>query len=123
MPEITAALKTPDQWCYIGKEMPFVDAQDMVTGKAVYGADVDLPGMLTAMIERCPVANGEVKSFDNSAARQVPSVVDVIKVRLPDTLPAKGVGAGFIPHAGVAVLAKNTWAAWQERQTLKPTIV
>lgn len=120
IPEITAALKTPDQWRFIGKTtMPFVDAQDMVTGKAVYGADVDLPGMLTAMIERCPVANGEVKSFDDTETRKVPGVVDVLKVRLPGQLPAGGVGGGFAPHAGVAVLAENTWAALQGRRKLK----
>jgi len=123
MPEITAALKPPEKWRFIGKEtgVPFVDVQDMVTGKAIYGADVDVhrPGMLTAMIVRCPVANGEVKSFDDTAARQVPGVVDVVKVRLPLTQPAGGVGAGFIPHAGVAVLAENTWAALQGRRALK----
>ena len=120
MPEITAALKKPGQWRFIGKDtMPFVDAKDMVTGKAVYGADIDLPGMLTAMVVRCPVANGEVKSYDDTEARKVPGVVDVIQIRLSKTLPAGGVGAGFIPHAGVAVLAKNTWAAWQGRRALK----
>jgi len=119
IPEIEAALKTPDQWRFIGKAgMPFVDATNMVTGKAVYGADVELPGMLTAMIERCPVANGEVKSFDDSETRKVPGVVDVVKVRIPGW-PAGGVGAGFVPHAGVAVLAENTWAALQGRRKLK----
>lgn len=119
IPEIMAVLKKPEQWKFITKDMPFVDAHDMVTGKAVYGADVELPGMLTAMIERCPVANGEVKSFDDSETRQVPGVVDVIKVRLPGGWPAGGVGGGFAPHAGVAVLAENTWAAWQGRRKLK----
>ncbi len=117
--ESLAALKQPKEWNFIGKKMPFVDAPDMVRGKAVYGADVDLPGMLTAMIERCPVANGEVKSFDDTAARKVPGVVDVVLVRLPMTVPAGGVGAGFLPHAGVAVVAKNSWAALQGRRKLK----
>jgi isoquinoline 1-oxidoreductase beta subunit len=120
--EAEAALKPSKDWNFIGTEkMPFVDAQDMVTGKAVYGADADphKPGMLTAMIVRCPVANGEVKSFDDTATRQVPGVVNVIKVRLPVTIPAGGVGAGFMPHAGVAVVAKNTWAALQGRRALK----
>jgi len=121
LPEIQAALKKPQQWVFIGKKMPFYDAKDMVTGKAVYGADVavDRPGMLTAMIVRCPVANGDVKSFDDSAARQVPGVVDVVKVRIPHPLLAGGVGAGFMPHAGVAVVAANTWAALQGRRALK----
>jgi isoquinoline 1-oxidoreductase beta subunit len=118
--EVTAALKKPKDFRFIGTDkMPFVDAQDMVTGKAVYGADVDLPGMLTAMIVRCPVANGEVKSYDDTETRKVPGVVNVVKVRLPATLAAGGVGAGFVPHAGVAVVAKNTWAALQGRRALK----
>ncbi len=125
IPEIRAALKKPEEWRFIGKEtMPFIDAKDMVTGEAVYGADVDpkRPGMLTAMIERCPVANGDVKSFDDSEARKVPGVVDVVKV-LPDDFVkrhgAGGVGRAFIPHAGVAVIAENTWAALQGRRKLK----
>jgi isoquinoline 1-oxidoreductase beta subunit len=117
--EVTAALKQPKDFRFIATDkMPFVDAQDMVTGKAIYGADVDLPGMLTAMIVRCPVANGEVKSFDATEARKVPGVVNVVLVRIP-TLLAGGVGAGFLPHAGVAVVAKNTWAALQGRRALK----
>lgn len=122
VPEVRAALKKPDQWRFIGKTMPFVDAKDMVTGKAVYGADADpgRPGMLTAMIERCPVANGDVKSFDDSETRKVPGVVDVVKV-LPDDWAhgPGGVGRSFIPHAGVAVIAENTWAALQGRRKLK----
>jgi isoquinoline 1-oxidoreductase beta subunit len=120
--EAEAAFKPREQWNYIGTEkMPFIDARDMVTGKAVYGADAgpDRPGMLTAMIVRCPVANGEVKSFDDTATRKVPGVVNVVKVRLPSTVLPGGVGAGFMPHAGVAVVAENTWAALQGRRALK----
>ena len=121
--EIKAVLKQPKDWKFINKDnMPFVDAHDMVTGKAVYAADVDLPGMLTAMIVRCPVANGNVKSFDDTAARAVPGVKSVVRV-LPPGFPGGGVGAGFIPHAGVAVVAENTWAAWQGRRALKDKIV
>jgi isoquinoline 1-oxidoreductase beta subunit len=117
--EATKALKPRDKWRYIGtKTMPFVDAKDMVSGKAVYGADIDRPGMLTAMIERCPVANGGIKSFDAEAALKVPGVKFVTKV-LPDGFPGGGVGMGFIPHAGVAVVAENTWAALQGRRALK----
>jgi isoquinoline 1-oxidoreductase subunit beta len=120
--EIVAALKKPSEWRYINKEtMPFVDAPDMVKGKAVYGADVDLPGMLTAMIERCPVANGTLVSFDPAPALAVPGVRKVMPV-LPQGWPAGGVGMAFLPHAGVAVIADNTWAAWQGRRALKPTI-
>ncbi len=124
--EAEAALKPSKEWNVIGTDkMPFIDARNMVTGKAVYGADAgpqDLfyrPDMLTAMIVRCPVANGEVKSFDDTETRKVPGVVNVVRLRLPPKILAGGVGAGFMPHAGVAVVAKNTWAALQGRRVLK----
>jgi len=122
--EINAALKKPEDFRYIGngkEKMPFVDASDMVRGKAVYGADVDLPGMLTAMIERCPVANGTINTYDPNPALAVPGVRYVVPV-LPPGYPAGGVGQGFLPHAGIAVIATNTWAALQGRRALRPTI-
>ena len=125
--EVTKALKPSKQWRFINNEnMPpsarFVDAKDMSTGKAVYGADVTLPGMMTAMIVRCPVANGKVKSFDDKAALAVPGVKWVEQV-LPDGFPiVGGVGGGFMPHAGVAVVAENTWAALQGYRALKANV-
>jgi len=126
MPEIIAALKPKEEWTYIGKDkgVPFDNAVDMVTGKAEYGADVDLDGMLTAMIVRCPVANGTFTSYDDSETRKVAGVVDVVPIKLGEGNPLAsmfrgGVGAAFLPHVGVAVVAKNTWAALQGRRALK----
>lgn len=119
--EIVAVFKPKDQWRYIGKKMPFVDAPDMVTGKLVYGADIERPGMLTAMIKRCPVANGALRSFDATEALAVPGVRFVEPV-LPSNFGGGmtgGVGSNFVPHAGVAVIADNTWAAMQGRRKLK----
>lgn len=121
--EITAVLKPASEWRFIRKAMPFADAADMVTGKAVYGADADpgRRGMLTAMIVRCPVANGALKSYDATAALAVPGVKYVTPVLPAGFLQGTtgGVGANFIPHAGVAVLAENTWAALQGRRALQ----
>jgi isoquinoline 1-oxidoreductase subunit beta len=122
--EISNALKKPEEWRYIGKgkeKMPFYDALDMVRGKTVYGADVDLPGMLTAMIERCPVANGALASFDAAPALAVTGVRKVVPI-YPPGVRGGGVGRAFAPHAGVAVIADNTWAAWQGRRALRKTI-
>jgi isoquinoline 1-oxidoreductase beta subunit len=122
--DIKPFLKTPDQFRFIGKKtMPFNDAKDMVTGKAVYGADVHAGrGMLTAMIVRCPVANGTLKSYDASAALAVPGVKFVEPV-LPANFPySGGVGGNFVPHAGVAVIAENTWAALKGRRALQPSV-
>ncbi|HBL28051.1 MAG TPA: hypothetical protein DD490_14555 [Acidobacteria bacterium] len=123
--ELQKALKKPAEWRYINQETmreTFNDATAMVTGKLEYAADVELPGMLTAMIERCPVANGDVESFDATEALQVPGVVSVMKVSIPCPLGPGGVGTAFLPHAGVAVVARNTWAAWEGRRKLKPTL-
>ena len=119
-------LKSPKDFRYIGKDMPFADLDDMVTGKAVYGADVDLPvikkalgldhlpDMQTAMIVRCPVTGGKHKSHDATAALKVPGVKKVWFVE-----GKGGLGGGFQPLGGVAVLAENTWAAWEGRRALK----
>jgi isoquinoline 1-oxidoreductase subunit beta len=124
--EVTPWLKPSKKWHFIGNKdtMPFVDARDMVTGKAVYGADADpqMSGMLTASIERCPVANGTLVSFDPTEALAVPGVRKVLPVLPPSVAGAGGVGMAFLPHAGVAVVADNTWAAIQGRRKLKPTI-
>jgi isoquinoline 1-oxidoreductase subunit beta len=122
--DIKPFLKSPDQWRFIGKEnMPFNDSRDMVTGKAVYGADVKVGrGMLTAMIIRCPVANGKLKSFDPNPALAVAGVKFVEAVLPPDFPYTGGVGGNFVPHAGVAVIAENTWSAWKGRRALLPTV-
>ena len=124
--EIEAAVdrRGPEQWRYIGKgkeKMPFYDAHDMVSGKTIFGADVDRPGMLTAMIERCPVANGALVSFDPAPALAIPGVRAVVPM-FPPGVRGGGVGRAFTPHAGVAVLATNTWAALQGRRAIRPTI-
>ena len=95
------ALKDPKQFRYIGKPQKRLDNRVKVTGKAVFGSDVDLPDMLVAVVARAPVHGAVVRSFDDKAARAVPGVVDVKQV-----------------PTGVAVLAKHTWAALKGRDAL-----
>ncbi|MCW5661821.1 MAG: xanthine dehydrogenase family protein molybdopterin-binding subunit [Burkholderiaceae bacterium] len=107
-------LKDPSQFRYIGKSnIKLVDGRDIVTGKAVYGQDVRLPGMLYAVVARPEVYLGKVVSVDASAAMTVPGVVKVVQIE-PSAPPAN-----FNPLGGVAVVAKNTWAALQGRKALK----
>lgn len=106
-------LKDPKAWRYIGKPMPIVDLKDIVRGKATYGLDIVLPGMKYASIERCPVYGGKAKSFDAADALKVAGVERVIE------LPATPIPSGFLPLGGIAVVAKNTWAAQQGRAQLK----
>lgn len=107
-------LKDPSQFRYIGTgKLKLVDAQDIVTGKAQYAQDTRLPGMLYAVIARPQVFGGKVKSVDDSAALKVPGVVRVVQI---DPTPG---APQFNPLGGVAVIARNTWAAMQGRNALK----
>lgn len=89
----------------VGRELPLIDGPDYVTGKAIFGADVRIPGMLTAVIVRPPVVGGKVRRVDDSATVKVRGVRRVI------TLPSYVAPAGFQPLGGVAVVADHTWAA------------
>ena len=107
-------LKKPSEFRYIGKPMPTVDLDAHVTGKGVFGYDAKMPGMVYASIERPPVLGGKVKSVDDSGARAVKGVVDVVQLEgfKPPT-------HGFFQLGGVAVIADNTWTAMQARKKLK----
>ncbi|VVP25385.1 Membrane-bound aldehyde dehydrogenase [pyrroloquinoline-quinone] [Pseudomonas fluorescens] len=107
-------LKQPSEFRYIGKEgSKAIDGDDIVNGRAVYGADVHVEGMLYATIARPAVYGGKVKSFDASAAMKVPGVIKVIQIE-DRPLPLE-----FQPLGGVAVVASNTWAAIKGRDALK----
>ncbi len=108
-------LKEPSEWRYIGKDMAVVDNFDMSTGRAVYGADVTLPGMKYAVVARAPAYRGKATSFDASAALKVPGVEQVIEIpALAEDKPAEYRALG-----GIAVIASNTWAAMKGRDALK----
>jgi isoquinoline 1-oxidoreductase beta subunit len=104
--------KPKDQWRYIGKGTKSYDLSEICDGKAVYGIDAKLDGMLYASVEHPPVLGGKVKSYDEKAALQVPGVRQVVPLT-PFTPPPV-----FQPLGGVAVVADNTWAAFQGRKKL-----
>ncbi|MCR9127185.1 MAG: molybdopterin-dependent oxidoreductase [Rhodobacteraceae bacterium] len=107
------AYKTEAEFRYIGKgEVQITDLHDITTGKAVYGADVALPGMKFAVVARPPVVGGKAVSFDAGAALAVPGVVAVHE------LPYSNIPAKFAPLGGIAVVADNTYAALQGRDAL-----
>jgi isoquinoline 1-oxidoreductase beta subunit len=93
--------------------LPLVDAPAYVTGRAVYGADVHVPGMLIGVVARPPVVGGKVVRVDSRKALAVPGVRRVIAMPQPEQ-PWK-----FQPWGGVAVLADNTWAAMRGRAALE----
>jgi isoquinoline 1-oxidoreductase beta subunit len=99
----------------VGKDMPFIDAPELVTGRAIFGADVRRPGMLTAVVARPPVVGGRPTKHDASKALAIPGVKKVVP------LPSPKPPYGFQPLGGVAVIADNTWAAMRAREHLEIT--
>lgn len=107
-------LKSRSDYTLIGKEdIALQGLEKIVTGKATYAQDIQLPGMLIASIERPPVVGGKVKSFDASEAKKISGVVDVIQLK------DRSFPVNVKPVSGVAVLATNTWAAIEGRKKLK----
>jgi isoquinoline 1-oxidoreductase subunit beta len=107
----TVKLKQPQDFRFIGKDMPRTDVPDKVDGRAAFGVDVRVPGMLFAVIARCPFVDGRrLASFDAAAAKATAGVRAVFAV---PALPRH-----FNTAGGVAVVADSTWAAIQGRKAL-----
>lgn len=106
-------LKDHKDFKLIGSNVKNLITPAIVKGDKFFALDVKKPGMVYASIERCPVYRGKVRSLDDSAARNVPGVLDIIRV--PEIFENKD----FIVREGVAVIAKSTWAAMQGRKALK----
>ncbi|HEY0132507.1 MAG TPA: molybdopterin cofactor-binding domain-containing protein [Nannocystis sp.] len=99
----------------IAGQLPLIDAPAYVTGAAIFGADVRLESMLTAVIARPPVVGGKVARYDATRTLAVPGVRQVIEI------PAAEHPWAFKPLGGLAVLADNTWAAMRGRAALDIT--
>jgi isoquinoline 1-oxidoreductase beta subunit len=105
--------KPASEYRYIGKGVPITDMDAIVTGKGVFGMDARVPGMVYASVEHPPVFGSTVKTFDDAEARKVAGVSQTL------TIPPLKLPYGFQPLGGVAVIADNTWAAFQGRKKLK----
>jgi isoquinoline 1-oxidoreductase subunit beta len=74
------AIKTPDQFTFIGKPMPRIDVIHKIDGSAKFGIDAQVPGMVFAAINACPVPGGKLKSVDESALAGAPGVLQVVRL-------------------------------------------
>ncbi|MGD1108633.1 MAG: molybdopterin cofactor-binding domain-containing protein [Terracidiphilus sp.] len=111
-------LKDPRDYRIIGHSQAGVDAHAIVTGKPLYGVDVQLPGMLYAAIEKAPVFAGKVKSANIDQVKALPGVRQVLVIDGGIT------PAAFTPwepgmEPGIAIVADNSWQAQQARKKLK----
>jgi isoquinoline 1-oxidoreductase beta subunit len=100
----TPKLKDPKDYIYIGKSFPRLDQKAKVTAQPIFTQDVQLPGMLVAVVARSPQFGGKPGQVDAEQAKAVKGVKDVV------TIPG-----------GVAVVAQTTWAAIKGREALKVT--
>lgn len=108
-------LKEPSEHKIIGTNRPQKVAKAVAMGEQKYCMDMELPGMLSAVIARCPYIDGLVKSYDDSDALKVPGVRHVIRVnRIPEDRSEQKIIAD-----GIAVIADNHWAALKGREALK----
>ena len=113
--EESIQLKKVEDFKFIGKTLKSVDLNDFTHGTATYGIDVRIPNMKFAAIARCPVTFGTVKSFDASDAEKTNGVETIFEI--PRMVPPTGQFFGAL--GGVAVIADNTWAAFQGKLNLK----
>ncbi|HSV63608.1 MAG TPA: molybdopterin cofactor-binding domain-containing protein, partial [Chthoniobacterales bacterium] len=95
------SLKAPADFKIIGQRTARIDGRDIVTGRAHYGIDTKVPGMLYASVERPPFRGATPKKMNESAARAVRGVRSIVQTQ-----------------RGVAVVAENTWAAMKGRVAL-----
>jgi isoquinoline 1-oxidoreductase beta subunit len=111
-PKEELKFKPKSAWRYVGKGEVSYDLEALVTGKAVYGMDARVDGMVYASVEHPPVLGGKVKSYDDKEALKVAGVRQTVSMDPFQPPPA------FQPLGGVAVIADNTWAAFQGRKKL-----
>ena len=94
-------LKDPKDFRLVGTRVRRIDGPAIVAGRARYGLDTRVPGMLFAAIARCPVPGGKLRRFDAAKAKAVAGVLRVVEV-----------------GSGLAVVARDSWAALTGRDAL-----
>jgi isoquinoline 1-oxidoreductase beta subunit len=104
-------LKDRKDYKLLGNRFTGVDNLQLVTGKPLFGIDVQVPGAYVAILEKCPAVGGKVQSANLDEIKQLPGVKDAFIV--------EGNGKPTEVMPGVAIVAKNTWSAFSARKKLK----
>lgn len=97
-----AQLKHPSQYTILGQDFLRTDTGMKVNGTAPFAMDIDLEGMVYAMIERPKTFGATFKSLDDSKARSRPGIIDI-----------------FTVPSGVAIVGNNIWSIIEARKELK----
>jgi isoquinoline 1-oxidoreductase subunit beta len=119
VPEL-ASVKLKDQKDFkiMGQPLPGVDNPAIVAGKPSFSIDVDLPGMLFAVYEKCPVFGGKVVTANVDEVKKLPGIKHVFVIAAPAPPPE---GTRGVPtwDSGVAIVAETWWHAQNARKSLK----
>ena len=111
-------LKDPKDFKIIGKGLAGVENMAITTGKPIFSIDVSLPGMLSAVFEKCPVFGGRAVSANLDEIKKLPGVRHAFIVPGP-VAGGRGGAAGAGPASGVAIVADRWWQAQNARKSLK----
>lgn len=120
-------LKDPKDFKIIGKPLPGLDNLAIVTGKPSFSVDVNPPGMLHAVFEKCPVFGGRATAANLDEIKKIPGIrhAFIVEPPAPAAAPAGGGrgggGGGATWASGVAIVADNWWIANNARKSLKVT--
>jgi len=118
-------LKEPKDYTLIGTNIGNVDIDKIITGKPLFGLDYKEDGMVYASVLRPPAFGQELDSFDDTAAKAVPGVIDVIRIgdKAKDLMDKEEVNwtVQLSKSNKAVVIAKNTWAAMKGKKALKAT--
>ncbi|WP_158923730.1 xanthine dehydrogenase family protein molybdopterin-binding subunit [Acidisphaera sp. S103] len=104
-------LKSRAEYRLLGKRYRGVDDPKVVTGHNLFGIDVQVPGMVYATYAKCPAAGGKVRSFNVAEIKAQPGVLDAFAL--------DGTGMVIEVMPGVAIIARDTWSAFQAKGKLK----
>jgi len=107
----TVPLKNVNDFKIVGHGMPRWEGAAKTNGTAKFGIDARVPGIQFAVVERCPIFGGKLKSFDATKAKAVRGVGEVFAI--------EPVSTGAFTAGGVAIVADNSWAAMQGRKALQ----
>jgi isoquinoline 1-oxidoreductase beta subunit len=125
VPDLTTVrLKDTRDLRLIGTSPVRRDLAPKIDGTAIFGLDVRVPGMLFAVIARCPTIDGKPRRWNGSKAKQVHGVRDVFEIPPIEKLTsARGIPvpspSQVYTRGGIAVVADTTWAAIRGRQALE----
>lgn len=111
-------LKKPKDFRIIGHPTKNVDGKNIVTGKPLFGLDYHEDGMLIAMIVHPPAFGMKLGSYNDSKARSMPGIKDVIRINsLPEGLEKQWSDVNAFPEL-VAVVGNTTWEVMQAKKAL-----